>query len=117
MAGLLCAHILMPAAGGLHTCTSGSPSAFFFSKLREEAPASPAQRFLVLREEGQKEALFPLHPPAQPMPAEPPCRRDGQGSGCSSPGSLCRGRQNNRSLPFSGAFQPRISKHADVEAN
>lgn len=33
------------------------------------------------------------------------------------PGSLQGGSRNNQSLPFSGAFQLRISKHADLEAN
>lgn len=33
------------------------------------------------------------------------------------PGSLQEGSWNNQSLPFSGAFQQRISKHTDPEAN
>ncbi|XP_063266556.1 uncharacterized protein LOC134557452 isoform X1 [Prinia subflava] len=46
-----------------------------------------------------------------------PCRGDQRAPSWNPLGILQEGTWNNHSLPFSGAFQQRISKHTDPEAN
>lgn len=89
-------------AGLTHTRSSRSLSAFFF----QTEGGIPCLSCTATPDPERGRADGGTLPPASPCTA--PCHRDGQGSGCSPLGSLCRGRQNKQSLPFSGAFQPRL---------
>lgn len=81
------AHVPMPAA---LPSTPALQGAFqpFFSKPREESPASPAQQLLIPREEGQKEALCPLRPPAQPRACRAAVPQGRAGARLQPPGKL-----------------------------
>lgn len=94
---------------------------FFFFKLQEEFPAVSCSPATMIPHFQREEPEQCTHPPALLWNC---CSHQVSHVGRSSklpagkpPGSLQEGSWNNQSLPFSGAFQQRISKHTDPEAN
>lgn len=110
-----------PSDHTVHLALLGAFTVGFFSKLQEEFPAISCSPALMIPHFQREEPEQGTHPPAflwnccshqvshvggtSKLPAGKP------------PGSLQEGSWNNQSLPFSGAFQQRISKRTDPEAN